>query len=147
MASFVYNKAKEALLNGTLSWLSADLKVMLVTSGYSEDKDHSFVSEANSWELSGGGYGGGFNGAGRITIPTRTVQKDDVNDRGEGHGDKVEWTGLTAADVAAAIIVLENTNDGDSLLVGFIDDGGFPFSLTGGNFDVTPNIQGWLHLT
>ena len=48
MASFMYNRAKKELLDGTVDLVADTIKVMLVTSSYVADKDHDFVDEAGA---------------------------------------------------------------------------------------------------
>lgn len=122
----IYNRAKAKILDGSLNLLTANLKVMLVTSAYVFNPDHDFVSTPAVNELSGTGYVGGFGGSGRKAITGRSVTEDDTLDRGFLDGSDITWPAINSGTAAASIIFVEGTTDGDSTLVAYIDTGGFP---------------------
>ncbi len=142
MASFFYNKAKKLFLDGTLDWDSQTFKAMLVTSSYSADPDHDFISSAAAGELSGTGYTGGFAGSGRKTLTTKAVTESDADDRAYVDCDDVAWTGINAGTIAAMIIVREISNDANSYLVAYL-------ALTaaqptnGGDVTIVIPLNGW----
>lgn len=141
MASFMYNRALERILNGDLLVASDTLKAMLVTSGYSANKDDDFVADTTpgSNELSGTGYS-------RKTLASKTVTRDDTNDRAEFDAADLTWTGINAGTAAAVIIYEEVTNDADSVLIAYIDSGGFPVTTNGGDLTVAWNAQGIFYI-
>jgi hypothetical protein len=56
MFSFLYNEGKLGLLNGNIDLLADTIKVALLGSGYSADKDaHEFLDDVTN-EVSGIGY-------------------------------------------------------------------------------------------
>ena len=72
MASFVYNKAAQEIGDGTIDLDSTTLKVMLVTSVYTPDKDDLVVdagggSDAADAEISVANYTPGWGSASRKT--------------------------------------------------------------------------------
>jgi hypothetical protein len=121
MASFFYNKAKKLFLDGTLDWDSQTFKAMLVTSAYTANPDHDFISSASAAELSGTGYAGGFAGSGRKTLTTKTVTESDADDRAYIDCDDVTWTAINAGTIAGMIIVREVATDANSYLVAYLE--------------------------
>jgi hypothetical protein len=145
MANFIYNNAAFKIMDGTLNLSSDTLKVMLLESGYTPDRDHDFVDAASGSEAAGTGYTGGFGGAGRKTVASKTFNVDDTNDRGEMDCADITWTGLDLGTIVAAVIIKEITNDAASLLVGYIDSG-FPKVTNGGDITLQINAEGLIHL-
>lgn len=127
MASGVYNNGKANIANGTIDLIADTIKVMLVSSAYTFDPDHDFVSSINANEVSVTGYVGGFGGAGRKTLAGKTVTKDNVNDRAVFDANDVSWTGLGAgATLGGAVVLKEITNDGASIPICFMDPADLP---------------------
>ncbi len=150
MASLVYNRAKKEIMDGTIDLLTDTLKIMLVTSSYVANADHDFVDEAGAndpidHELSGTGYTAGFGGSGRKTLSSKTATEDDANDRAEfDDGADITWTAIDAGTAAAAILYKHNTADTDSVLIAYIDTGGFPVVTNGGDLTIQWNAEGIL---
>lgn len=144
MASAWYNKGKAQVLNGGIDLLTDTIKVMLVDDTYVFAATHNFVSDVSADELSGTGYTGGFAGAGRKTLASKTITEDDANGRAEFDAADVVWTGLSAGTVGGAILIKEITNDAASLLIAFLDcvDTG----STGSDFTVQWDAEGILQL-
>lgn len=152
MASLVYNRAKKEILDGTIDLVSNTIKVMLVTSSYVADDAHDFVEEAaddaNEHELSGTGYAAGFAGSGRKTLSNKAFSEDDGNNRGEFDDTAdITWTGIDAGTADAAIVYKHNSADTDSVLIAYIDTGGFPIVTNGGDLTIQWNAEGILQLT
>ena len=59
MASHVYNAGSKGLLDGTIDWAADTIKIMLVTTAYTPDKDHASMTTPAASELSVSGYTGG----------------------------------------------------------------------------------------
>jgi hypothetical protein len=146
--SFLYNTAKRDFANGVHDWDAGGqiVKVLLVTSGYTPDKDHDFVNDVASFEVAGTGYVGGFGGAGRKAIANRTVVADLANDRAELDGDDISWASLNVGAIAGAVIFRERTADSDSELIAFVDSG-FPVTSSGTDFLIAWNSEGILQIT
>ena len=149
MANFLYNRAARRIFDGNLNLATSTLKLMLVDSGYTANRDHDFVGSGagtpGGEELSGTGYAAGFGGAGRRTIANKAFSEDDVNDRAEMDCDDVTWTVINAGTAAAAILIKEGTSDADSELIAFFDSG-FPVTTNGGDLTLQVNAEGLLHL-
>lgn len=121
MASAWYNKGKGVVMNGDIDLLTDTIKVMLVTSAYTFDADHDFANDVTG-ELTVSGYTGGFGGAGRKTLASKTVTIDNTNDRAYFDAADVSWTALGAGEtIGGAILLKEVTNDAASPLIAFID--------------------------
>lgn len=114
MAS-VYNRGKFLLGNG-LNLATADLRVVLVTSGYVFNADHNFLSDVIASELAGGNYV-------RKSLASKTWTENDAADRADFDAADTVWISLLAlaGTPAAAIIFRFVTVDADSDLLCFND--------------------------
>lgn len=154
MASLVYNIAKKEIMDGTLNLNTDTLKIMLINATYTPNADHTLVdaggaSDVLDAEINATNYAGGWGGAGRKTLTTKTFQQDDVNDRGELHADNVSWTALGGAandTIVAAVLVKEGgANDTTSRLIAYIDLA--DTTTNGGDFTIQWNAEGLLQHT
>jgi hypothetical protein len=149
MASSTTNKCRQLLALGLLDLDTVVLKAMLVTGSYTPDKDHDFVTSitgGTSKELSGTGYTAGFGGAGRKTLTTPTVVKDDSADKVYLDADDLTWPAINAGTVAYIAIIQEVTSDADSPLLAIVDISP-DVTTNGGDYDVTWPADGVLNLT
>lgn len=119
MSSGIYNKAKG--LEGVFDWDAGGdtYRVLLVTSTYTPNPDHVFVSDITN-ELSGGSYA-------RQDLGGRAISIDNVNDRVDHNATNVTFT--IAGSPKYAIVYKFITNDAASPLVCWIDLGSV--TLTG----------------
>ncbi len=146
MATFVYNLAASEIAKGNIDLLADTIKIMLVKSGYVADRDHDFIDESGAndpidEELTVSGYTGGFGGAGRKALASKTITEDDANDRAEFDCADITWTALgTGETIAGAIIVKEVTNDADSILIAYLDLTDTP--TNGSDVTLTINAEG-----
>ncbi len=146
MASKFYGKGLRSLLDGTIDYLTATIKVMIVNDGYTFDADHEFISDVVANEVTASGYVGGFAGAGRKTLAGKTVTDDTANNRIEFDCSDVVWTALGAGDEAAAVIVVwENTNDAASRVVAHLDPA--DLVLNGSDVTLVVNAEGLLQIS
>lgn len=126
-------------MDGTLNLSTDTLKVMLVSSLYTADKDHTYVDMGGSYdpadaELSGTGYVKGWGGSGRKTLTNVSLTLDNANDRVILDADDVVWNSINAGTASAAIVIKEGaSNDTDSLLIAYFDSG-FPVVTNGSDF-------------
>ena len=136
MAGFTYNAGSTALQDGTLDYLTdANVKIMLLTDAYTPDKDHATVTSLATAEVSVAGYTGGFGGAGRKVLGTKTLATDDATDRTEyDAADPTAWTLATGENVQYAAVVWENTNDAGSIPLFLIDFAEGTIPTNGGTF-------------
>ena len=138
--ALVYNLFKKLEADGTIDLLTDTIKVMLVGSTYTADADHDYVNpSAYQQELGGTGYTGGYGGAGRKTLSSKTVTEVDASDWAAFTAAPVTWTAINAGTAAAAIVIRERAATGDTMseLIGYIDSGGFPIVTNGGDLTIT----------
>jgi len=120
MASAVYNEGAHRLtpgVTGSISWSSDTIKILLVTSSYTLDKDHDFVNDVTASEVNPTNYS-------RKTLASKTITKDNATDRVKFDAADPVWTslgGASNATIAAAIVYKEVTDDTDSPLICKID--------------------------
>lgn len=137
MANIVYNKGLEQIANGAFGLLTSTVKVALVTSGYTPNKDDDFFSTPQASELSGTGYT-----AGGETLGTKAVNLDDANDRIEFDTANVTWSAINAGTAAGAVIYFDSGVASTSPLIAYIDQGGFPVVTNGGDLTISWNAEG-----
>lgn len=89
MASLIYNSFWEDLARGEIDLDTDTIKVMLVTSGYTEDKDAHLKRSDVTNEVTGDGY---TSGGEEVAV---TITKDTANDRLEVELGAVSWPNST----------------------------------------------------
>lgn len=151
-ASFVYNTAAGDMWQDIVDLLNDTIKMGLSNSTHVPNRDDDFLDEAGAndfidGELSGTGYTGGFGGAGRKTLASKTITVDKTNDRAEFACASVTWTAINAGTAAQATVLKEITNDAASKCIANIDTGGFPITTNGGDLTLQPNAEGLLQLS
>lgn len=154
LASFAYNRFALELLDNTKDLVAnAGVKVGLSSSTHVPNRDDNFADDggANDFldgELAGTGYTGGFGGAGRKALASKTFTEDDANDRAEFDAADVTWTAINAGTAAQASIIDETgaADDTGVEVVANIDDGGFPVATNGGDLTIAWNAEGILQL-
>jgi len=144
MASLVYNSAKRDLVNGTIDLDTHDIRVLLVTTGYTESAAHDFVDDVSGSECTATNYV-------RKSLTGETVAVDAGNNRAEFTADaSLTWTALGGAtnNLIKGMVVYKHVGGTDSAnpLICFID---FPSDVqtNGGDVTVTFNAEGILQLT
>lgn len=146
MASGVYNEGAYQLRNGGSVDFAADtIKVALVSSAYSFDKDHASMTTPAASEISVTGYASGFAGAGRKTLASKTTTKDTTNDRiVYDAADPSAWTLATGATVGGAVVYKHITDDATSVPLFFLDHADVP--TNGGTFTLQFHADGMAYL-
>lgn len=139
MSNLIYNKAKKGFVDGTIDWDGDTIKVMLVGETYTPDKDHNFVSEVVSTELSGTGYE-------RKSLENKTVVQDDVNDVAKVDADDITWESIQAGTAKGMVVYKQGSSDTDSILIAYIDEGGFPVVSNGGDLIMEFHSNGIIQL-
>lgn len=159
MANLVFNTGKLRMWTGAAGAVDvlADTIVVisLETDDEPDDPDIEFVADllgvGDAVEVTSTGYTGGFEGAGRISLVSKTLVVDQANDRAEFDCANVVWTAISqaAAEVWAAIaIVKELTSDALSPLLAKVDTAtGLPLTPNGSDITFTIDAQGLLHVT
>lgn len=124
-----YNRAKKQ--DGSFDWDDGaqTFRVLLVTSSYTPNLDHDFVSDVVANEATGTGYV-------RKDVTGRAVVLDDTNDRADHDASNITWTALTSTFRYAVLFRLV-TVDGDSPVLHYFDLGAQ--SLTAQDFTIKWN--------
>jgi hypothetical protein len=145
------NRAFNEILSGTLSLSTDVIKVGLATSTWVPNQDDDFLdlstaSDFQSGEISVTGYVGGFGGAGRRTLTSKTFTEDDANNRARFSSASITYTGLaTGATIAAACLMREITSDALSRPITY-NDLAAAVPTNGSDFTLNPPALGWFYL-
>lgn len=117
---FTSGLAKICGMATAINYLSDTIKVALtsgLTSPYTENQDHDFMSEVSEMP-NVTGYVGGFGGAGRQTLGSKTIAADDTNNRVRFTGADVAYGALgTGEEIRGYIFIKEITNDAASPVI------------------------------
>lgn len=117
MASLIYNKAVENLINGLIDFDDDDFKVMLVTDAYAPNKDTNNDRADVTNEVANGN---GYTTGGEPT--TATVNLDTASDRVEVEFSNVAWEDATIT--ARAAVIYQSTGvAANDLLIAYVDFG------------------------
>lgn len=128
----VYNICKAGLMGAAttgppaakIDLIADTIKVLLVTSGVTVNADHDFVADLVASEISTTNYTGGFGGAGRKALASRTLARNLALDRGEFGAAGLTWTALGPASggptIGGAVVFKELTSDALSPLIAFL---------------------------
>ena len=153
MATIVYTEAKHQMSIGNLNLLTDKFKVMLVTTGYVPDRNHTFVDDGTllapgKFEVGGTGYIGTFGGSGRKEILNKSVVVDNSTFKIRLFGDNVTWSPINVGVVGGVVVIRESiisgANDSTSLLIGYTNEGGLPAPTDGGELQIRWHIGGIL---
>ena len=148
--NYLSNKCKK--LAGDALGALTTLKLVLVTSAYTPDKDNDFMSSATANEASTTNYAGGYGGGGRKTVASIAVTQDNTNDLMKLTFAAVTWTniGVPAGYAVRYALLIQETGGSDAtspILATYDLNSGADFTLNGGDFTVTPNASGALTIT
>lgn len=126
-----YNKARLKLAQAGVNFSTADVRALLVTSGYTPNIDtHEFLSSVVAQEVT-------TNGAARVALANKTLAADDANDRAKFSCDPIEFGPASGGSIVARrmIIYVHTGNDATAILLGsvLLDD-------TAGGTDVTAAV-------
>lgn len=135
MSSNLYQNGIKLILDRTIDLASDTIKVMLLGTGYTPDPDHVYVSDIVANEVSGTGYTGGYGGSGRKALASKTIGKDDTNNRANFDAADVSFGALDVGTIGFAAVFKEITSDAASPLICLIDvanlaTNGGPVTLT-----------------
>lgn len=145
MASNFFNIAKSGHLDGSVDFDTDTIKAALLMSNTTADTeaDVDTVSAITTLdEADATGYS-------RLTLASKAVATDDVNDRGEADAADLSFTGLggdATRDYQGVLIYKEVTDDTDSIPICFIEFA-TTASLGASQVDVTFDAEGIYQLT
>lgn len=143
--SFVYTGEKLRRLTGSYSYATADMRVKLLlnTTSADTDQDASVLSDITTLgEVTDASYA-------EHTLTGEAAAVDNPNNRAEFDANDASWTTLTTVGTVQAALLYRRVDGtaANDMPVAFIDTGGFPFSLTGGNLTITWNAEGIVQAT
>lgn len=123
MANAVYDKGRQAFLEGGVAWLTDNIKVVLVdTAAYTFSQTHQFLSDI--------AVGARIATSANIASKTST---DGVADAAD-----LTFTAVTGASIEALVIYKDTGVAATSALIAYIDTAtGLPFTPSGGNVTIT----------
>jgi len=136
MANFVYDNALHLLGSGSLTLISADLRVLLVEGATDADtlvtalvlSDFALDEHAS---------------AGRIALANESWDKDVGNHWSELTADDTVFPSLAnEGSVVGAVLYSEVGADSADIPIAFFDTGGFPFTPTGDDNTIVWNASG-----
>ena len=133
MASFIYNSCIDDMAKGAIDFDTDTFKVMLVTSGYTANKDTHDKRDDVTNEASGTGYT-----AGGVTSAC-TVTKDTANDKVTLSFAAVSWASSTITARGAVIYKSRGGASSADELVAF-NDFGTDVASASGTFTVSTSI-------
>ncbi len=139
MLSFVYNKAKAAILGGEIDLLTDTIKVALVGSAYAADKDEDQFFDDVSNEVSGTGYSTGGK-----ELSNKSIAVDEANDLASFDADDPIWT-VATINARGAVIYKDTGTGSSSPLIASIDFGQ-DFSKSGADFTIQWDSAGIFYL-
>lgn len=115
----VYQNGLMKCMDGTIVLLTDTIKIVLVTSAYTPNRDHDFLSDVA--EITGvSGYTSGFGGAGRKTLASKTLAITDASDLFTFDAADVAFGALGAgATIGGGVITKEITSDAASPIIAF----------------------------
>lgn len=141
MASFVYNEAKRAFLQGEINLASDDIRLLAVSTNTTADTE----DDVNT--LSGFTTLDEFDGANyvRKSLSGETVGEDAANNRAEFDATDVTFPALGAGTrpIDGFILYKFVTNDSSSIPIAYIDPPS-NFNGNGGDVTITWNAEGIL---
>ena len=145
MASLTYNNGSFRLQDrgsGTVDYLADTIEVVLTKSTYTANKDDTTGTPAAS-EITGvSGYTGGYAGAGRKVLASKTITNDTTNDRTVyAAANPSAWT-LGTGDTVGGVVVEKkgSANDTTAVPLFFCDITDFP--TNGSTFTLTFDANG-----
>lgn len=140
MASALYNSAKRDLMNGALDLDTDTIKIMLVTSSYTQDIDAHDKRDDITNEVSGTGYT-----ATGASLASKVVSADNTDNEGVFDADDLTWSTATiTARGAVAYKSRGGASSADELLCYF--DFAADKSSSAGNFTLQWNSEGLVNL-
>lgn len=146
----VYNRAKLLISTQQLDLVNDTIKGMLVTEEYVPNPDQPFVDNNDlispiNFEVDGTGYEPGHGASGRLPLINKEWTEDLDTDKARFNADDLVWNPINVGLVDAVILIREGeTDDDESVLIAYIQSGGFPLFADGGELLVRWSDNGIL---
>ena len=119
MANALFDKAREAFLNGNLNLTTDDIRVVLVdTALYTFSAGHEFL--------------GSIPAGARVATSAAGLTSKSTTD-GVFDADEVTFSALTGDSIEAVVLYQHTGNDATARLILWIDEGNFPIVPNGGD--------------
>lgn len=117
MSSLSFNAGVKAIADRTVDFASDTIEIVLTKSSYTPNKDDVNGTPAAS-EITGvSGYVGGFGGAGRKVLASKTITNDTTNDRTVfDAADPSAWT-LGAGDTIGGAVIQKKGSASDATAI------------------------------
>ncbi len=139
MAAKMFTKAPKHFVNGDINYTSDTIKGMLLT-GWTPDQDTpEFISDVNSFQVTGTGYT-----AGGATLGTKAVNVNTSTNVTNGTAANVVWSSSTIT--ADTIVFYKDTGTASTSPVISYDNFGAQSSVAG-TFTYTVNAGGIFTIT
>lgn len=131
MANIIYTPFRQALLEGAVNLLTADIRGILIdTADYTVSAAHQFLSSVPA--------------AAREEVSAAITGKTTTN--GTFDSDDVPFSGTAGDGCEAMILYVHTGSDATARLIGYYDTAaGLPVNL-GGDVTIRPNASGWFTL-
>ena len=119
MANALYDKGRQAFLEGGVAWLTDNIKVILVSSGYTVNLGtHQFLSDV----------------PGAAIVATSANMAGKTSTSGVANATNQNFPTVTGSTVTAAVIYKDTGNINTSPLIAYIDTAtGLPVTPSGGD--------------
>lgn len=146
----VYNYARYLIYSQQLDLVNDTIKCMIVTDEYVPDPTQRFVDEnslisAVNFEVEGTGYESGYGGSGRLSLLNKMWDQVLETNAPRFIADNLIWNPLNVGLTGAVLLIKEGENDdSESILIEYLQSGGFPRITDGGEFLIRWNDNGIL---
>jgi len=158
MANGWYNNGKLRIIGGAagaILYLTEEVIVIALEAYTDQELDDEFVDtalvRAGTTEVSSTGYTGGFQGAGRLSLASKALAVDLVNNRAEFDCADLVWTAISQAAAETWVGFLfakELTSDLLSPLMWTLDTlTGLPLTPNGSDITLTIDAEGLAQIT
>jgi hypothetical protein len=117
MSTFLYDHGRQAFLEGTIAWLTDNIKVALVTSGYTPNQaTDQFLAIVTS---------------GNIVVTSANLATK-TSTAGVADADDFTLTAVSGSAIVALVVYKDTGSDATSPLIAYIDNyAGLPLTPTG----------------
>ena len=140
MASFIYNQGLLKIANGSIDYLTDDIRALVVNQNYTFDKTHDFVNDVVSFELANS-TGTGYE---RKALANKTVAL--VGDVARYDADDVTYTAVsTTQQFGGMVVYKEGATDSARDLIAFIDFNNIP--TNGSDIQIQFSANGLFRIT